>query len=103
MRRQEYERYFCGKEAKQNYPGHILNVIEKGMPSKEAIGMLPEIITAFYYDCCVRPKYVPVVILEPPCGLWNKKIRGQVAYCFLRQFLQPSVSFLSSTVAILCG
>jgi len=103
MRRGEYERYFCGKEAKETFPEHIVNVIEKGVPSNEAIQMLPEIITGFYYDCRVRPKYAPVVILEPPGGLWDTKIRGKVAYSFLRQFMQPSVSFLSSTLAILCG
>ena len=103
MRRREYERYFCGKEAKERFPEHIVNVIEKGVPSKKAILMLPEIITGFYYDFRVRPKYTPVVILEPPGGLWDKIIRKKVAHSFLRQFMQPSVSFLSSTVAILCG
>ena len=103
MRRGEYERYFCGKEAREKFPEYIVNVIEKGVPAGEAIQMLPEIITGFYYDCRVRPKYSPVVILEPPGGLWNNEIRGKVAYSFLRQFMQPSVSFLSTTVAILCG
>ena len=100
MRRGEYERYFCGKDARENFPNHIVNIIEKGIPVRSEL--LPEIITGFYYSCHVRPKYTPVVILEPP-GLWDAKIRSQVAYTFVKMFLQSSVSFLSSAVATLCG
>ena len=100
MRRGEWERYFCGKDAKDNFPNHVVNVIEKGIPVKAEL--LPEIITGFYYSCHVRPKYAPVVILEPP-GLWDGKIRSEVAYTFVKMFQQSSVSFLSSAVATLCG
>lgn len=100
LRRGEWERYFCGKDAKENFPNHLVNVIEKGVPVKAEL--LPEIITGFYYACNVKPKYTPVVILEPP-GLWNPKIRSEVAYTFVKMFQQPSVSFLSSAVATLCG
>ena len=99
MRRGEWERYFCGKDAKENFPNHVVNMIEKGIPVKAEL--LPEIITGFYYSCHVRPKYAPVVILEPP-GLWDGKIRSEVAYTFVKMFQQSSVSFLSSAVATLC-
>lgn len=100
MRRAEYQRYFCGSEAKDLYPNYIVNIVERGVPVRPEL--LPEIVTAFYYDCRVRPKYTPVMVLEPP-GLWNDKIRGEVAYSFSKQYMQPSVSFLSSAVAVLCG
>ena len=100
MRRGEYERYFCGANAKELYPDDIVNVVEKGIPRQAHL--LPEIVTGFYYDGHVRPKYCPVIVLEPP-GLWDDKVRGEVAYSFLQQFQQPSVSFLSSAIAVLCG
>ena len=100
LRRGEYDRFFCGKKAKESYPQYIVNVIEKGVPVQPHL--LPEIVTGFYYDCHVRPKYCPVIILEPP-GLWDVNVRGKVAYSFLEMFLQPTVSFLSSAVAVLCG
>lgn len=100
MRRGEWERYFCGRDAKDNFPSHVVNVIEKGVPVKAEL--LPEIVTGFYYACDAKPKYTPVVILEPP-GLWNPKIRSEVAYTFVKMFQQPSVSFVSSAVASLCG
>jgi hypothetical protein len=100
MRRGEWERYFCGKDAKENFPNHLVNVVEAGIPVRAEL--LPEIVTGFYYACNVPPKFTPVVILEPP-GLWNPTIRSQVGYTFVKMFLQRSVSFLSSAVATLCG
>ena len=100
MRRGEWERYFCGKDAKENFPNHLVNVVEAGIPVRAEL--LPEIVTGFYYACNVPPKFTPVVILEPP-GLWNPTIRSQVGYTFVKMFLQCSVSFLSSAVATLCG
>ena len=100
MRVREWECYYCGQYAKENFPNHVVNVIEKGIPVKAEL--LPEIITGFYYSCHVRPKYAPVVILEPP-GLWDGKIRSKVAYTFVKLFMQSSVSFLSSAVTTLCG
>lgn len=100
MRRGEWERYFCGRDAKDNFPNHVVNVIDKGVPVKAEL--LPEIVTGFYYACDAKPRYTPVVILEPP-GLWNPKIRSEVAYTFVKMFQQPSVSFVSSAVASLCG
>ena len=100
MRQAEFIRYFAGRQAKEKYPQYIIDIIEKGVPTQAQL--LPEILAGFYFDCCIRPTYVPVIVLEPP-GLWNDKIRGEVAYSFVRQFQQPSVSFLSSAVAVLCG
>ena len=100
LRRGEWERYFSGKDAKENFPNHLVNVVEKGIPVRAEL--LPEIVTGFYYACSVPPKYTPVVILEPP-GLWNPTIRSQVGYTFVKMFLQRSVSFISSAVATLCG
>ncbi len=100
MRRRDYERYFCGEAAKKNHPQFIRRIVVKGVPVKPSL--LPEIVTGFYYDCLVRPKYSPVVILQPPGG-WEEKVKGQVAHTFIRMYAQPSVSFLSSAVAVLCG
>ena len=100
IRRREYDRYYCGRQAKEKYPGFIQNIVKNGVPMHSVL--LPEIVTGFYYDCLVRPKYAPVVVLEPP-GLWDAKVRGEVAHTFVRMFAQPSVSFLSSAVAVLCG
>lgn len=99
-KRREYERYFCGNEAREYFSHYLVNVMEKGIPVRSEL--LPEIITWFYYSCHVKPTETPVVILEPP-GLWDAKIRSQVAYTFVKMFLQSSVSFLSSAVATLCG
>ena len=100
MRLGEWERYFCGRDAKERYPNHIVQLIERGIPVRP--NLLPEILTGFYYNCHVRPKHTPVVILEPP-GLWSSEIRDKVALSFVKMYEQPSVSFLSSAVATLCG
>ena len=100
LRRGEWERYFSGKEAKENFPNNLVNVVEKGLPVRAEL--LPEIVTGFYYACNIAPKYTPVVILEPP-GLWTPTTRSEVAYTFVKMFKQRSVSFLSSAVATLCG
>lgn len=94
-----YERYFCGKEAKERFPEYLRQVVEAGIPVKA--WLLPEIVTAFYYDCHVSPKYTPAIVLEPP-GLCNDEICGEVAFSLSKQYMQPSVSFLSSAVAVLC-
>lgn len=99
LRMREWERYFCGRDAKEKYPDHLIHLIEGGIPVKTKL--LPEILTGFYYACHMRPQYTPVVILEPP-GLWNKVIRSEVAYLFAKMFHHPSVGFLSSAVATLC-
>ncbi|KAL5486910.1 hypothetical protein EMCRGX_G019450 [Ephydatia muelleri] len=100
VRRSRYERYFCGKIAKEKYPKHLINVVQKGIPVRE--DLLPELIIGCYLDTSTDPKYCPVVILEPP-ELWNKDVRARVAALFLRQFCSPSVAFLNSAVAILAG
>ena len=100
VRRSRNERYFCGKIAKEKYPKHLINVVQKGIPVRE--DLLPELIIGCYLDTSTDPKYCPVVILEPP-ELWNKDVRARVAAIFLRQFCSPSVAFLNSAVAILAG
>ncbi len=100
MRREGYERYFCGEEAKRRFPEYVRRIVVKGVPIETRF--LPEIVAAFYYDCIVRPKYSPVIILQPPGG-WTEDIKGQLAHTFVRRYSQPSVSFLSSAVAVLCG
>ena len=100
MRMREYTRYFCGREAKEQYPEFATSIIKKGIPVDPT--MLPEIVTGLYYDCLVRPKYCPVIVLEPPGG-WKDDIKREVACTFVRMYAQPSVSFLSSAVAVLCG
>ena len=100
MRHGEWERYFCGQDAKENFPDHLVNVVEGGVPVRAEL--LPEIVTGFYYACSVYPKYTPVVILEPP-GLWNPTIRSRVAHTFVKLLKMESISFISTAVATLCG
>ena len=99
MRRFTYERYFCGREAKDKYPGQTREMVVGGLVVHPEF--LPEIITGLYFDCRVRPKYAPVIILEPP-GLWNDKMKKDIGYWFIRRFENPCISFLSSAVANLC-
>eukprot|EP00731_Ephydatia_muelleri_P018508 Em0011g548a len=100
VRRACYERYFCGKNAKESYPEHLVNVVQEGIPVRE--DFLPELIVGCYLDTSTNPKYCPIVIVEPP-GLWNEDIRARIAAPFLRQLCSPSVAFLSSALAILAG
>ena len=100
IRRAFYERYFCGRNAKEKYPDSIVHVIEKGLPIREEL--LPELIVGCFLDTNAYTRYCPVIILEPP-GLWNDDIRARIAAPFLRQFYSPSVAYLSSAVAILAG
>ena len=99
LRRFTYERYFCGREAKDSYPGQTKDIVVGGRVVNPQL--LPEIITGLYLDCRVRPKYAPVIFLEPP-GLWNEKMKKDIGFCFIKRFENPSISFLSSAVANLC-
>ena len=95
-----HQRYYCGESAKRDYPDHIVNVVEKGVPVRE--DLLPELIMGCLVETRVHTKCCPVIILEPP-GLWNDEVRARVAAPFLSQFSCPSVTFMSSAVAILAG
>ena len=99
MRRFTYQRYFCGREAKDKYPGRTREIVVGGLVVEPKF--IPEIITGLYLDCRVRPKYAPVIILEPP-GLWNKQMKHDIGYWFIERFRNPCISFLSSAVANLC-
>ena len=99
MRRFTYERYYCGEVAKEFFPGQTMDIVVKGRVVNAQV--LPEIVTGLFLDCRVRPKYTPVIILEPP-GLWTQEMRREVAYSFVMSFLNPSVCFLSTAVAVLC-
>ncbi len=99
MRRCCYQRIFCGRPAKDKFPGQTTNIVVEG--KIENPHPIPEIVTGLFVDCRVRPKYTPVVILEPP-GLWSPKVKIQLADVFVGRFQNPSISFLSSAVAVLC-
>lgn len=96
----QYERFFCGKDAKELYPDHIVNVINKSVPHRYEL--LPEITFGCFVDLHICPKYCPVIVLEPP-GLWNDNSRANMAASFLLQLRCPLVTFLSSAVAIVAG
>ena len=100
LRRRRYERYFCGKDAKAEYPNHIVNIIQGGIPVRPEL--LPEIMFGFFIESKVFPSYCPVIVLEPP-GLWDNVIRAKVAAEFLRTLNCPSLVYLSSAVAVLAG
>ena len=112
MRQLQYSRIYSGKQARENFPNDIKEVVKEGkivLPE-----YLPEILTCFYLDCSVRPKITPVVILEPP-GLWScgtgkgsnagghaADIKEKIARWFVKAYLQPNITFISSAVATLC-
>ena len=100
LRRSMLERYYCGGIAKEKYPDHVVNVVEKGVPVLEEL--LPELIIDCFRESGSHPGSSPVVILEPP-GVWNDDIRARVAAPFLRQLRNPFIAYLSSAVAILAG
>ncbi len=99
MRRSSYERCYCGKDARNFFPGQTVDVVVGGKLVNTE--MIPEIVTGLFLDCRVRPKYTPVIILEPP-GLWSKNTRLELAEVFVRRFHNPSICFLNSAVAVLC-
>ena len=94
------ERYFCGRNAKEQYPDYVVQVVEKGIPVHEEL--LAELMFICFLDTHTRPKLCPIIILEPP-GLWNNDIRAKIAASFLLHYCSPSVAYLSSAVAILAG
>ncbi|XP_064395912.1 uncharacterized protein LOC135342948 isoform X2 [Halichondria panicea] len=100
LRRYDYQRYFSGREAKDKFPGETVRIVEKGLVTK--CQLLPEIVTRLFFDCVVRPKYTPVIFLERP-GLWSDQMKREISYCFIKQFQNPGIAFLSSAVAILCS
>ena len=95
-----YYGLFSGNEAKQLYPGHTYNVISKGVP--HSCDHLYEILHRCFEFSEASSARCPMVVLEPP-GLWNDKIRSEIAAPFLILFHNPSLVYISSAVAILAG
>ena len=100
LRRGHYQRIFCGKDAKVRFPNNIVNIVQGGIPVRPEL--LPEIMFGCFVESGIRPKYCPVIMLEPP-GLWCDAIRAKVAAEFLRTMRCPSLIYLSSAVAVLAG
>ena len=121
LRREQFERYYSGAEARKQFPDHLVRLVENGVLPEKAIQLLPEIMLPFYLECSLKPKYYPsqcctgtgtvapafhvilcasVVVLEPAYG-WDDKTKEKLANCLTSVFHPPALCFLNATIAIL--
>lgn len=99
IRRGEFERFYCGSDARNRYPNHVQRVVEKGhILSKD---LLSELFIRVFMDLGFRPEYHPLLIVEPIMGYDDTEKHGirRIAFTILAS---PSVTFVNAAILVAC-
>lgn len=99
MRRFEYQRIFCGKEALESYPNQCTKLIKKGMIVPDTLALLLEILYGVYIDCKLRPSETPLLcMINESC--WNDEIKQKMTKLLIRHFKHPYIMYVEQSVAV---